>query len=115
VSRPDLGNTNGRAPAGRLSIPPRIALQTRETSGADERHHLFGESLHLLELRTALQQQEIHTRRREFADAAADKHPTCPRNNTRRVLLSHLDGRCCWRDMTVVCSLLSLAAVATAS
>lgn len=33
----------------------------------------------------------------------------------RRVLLSNLDGRGCRRDMTVVCSILSLAAVATAS
>lgn len=33
----------------------------------------------------------------------------------RRVLLSNRDGRGCWRDMTVVCSTLSLAAVAAAS
>ena len=33
----------------------------------------------------------------------------------RRILLSNLDGRGRWREMTVVCSILSLAAVATAS
>lgn len=33
----------------------------------------------------------------------------------RRVLLSNRHGRGCWRDMTVVCSTLSLAAVAAAS
>ena len=33
----------------------------------------------------------------------------------RRVMLSNLDGRGCWRAMTGVCSMLSLAAVAAAS
>jgi len=32
-----------------------------------QRHHLLGETLHLLGLRAALQQQQVHTRRLEFA------------------------------------------------
>jgi hypothetical protein len=49
--------------------PPACCASFSTITAAHQRHHLRGEALHLLELRAALQQQQVDADRREPADA----------------------------------------------
>ena len=59
----------GPCPICRKPLRSTIASRRNEASIADQRHHLLSESLHFLELRTALQQQQVDTDGLELANA----------------------------------------------